>query len=290
MIWSRHIVQRIAFYSSQQYYLNIYYKSISLAWVLCLLLPSHLSCLSHRKTQCSRLKPSYEFHFEGLSNFSFSVEELVQMQDVNPSISKWNTKLILNLCMNYMVHVSCTMLRIKNHPCNCTSYSDNALHLLVLVAGKSYWGLQVTCSFSNWGERYIVKGQIMFEGHWRLQSWTLGEVSERPQTLASQRPTVWALQDGCQAQPPLQKQRQRESPSPRAFITWRMLFLHNSSPFQSNPVHTIPIPCTILTQSPVSESYIEVDCLKLQMQRLSLRNNWLEFQTPGKFTLHFRRI
>ena len=28
-------------------------------------------------TQCSRLKPSYEFHFEGLSNFSPSVERLV---------------------------------------------------------------------------------------------------------------------------------------------------------------------------------------------------------------------
>jgi hypothetical protein len=29
------------------------------------------------------LKPSYEFHFEGLSNFSTSVEELVQIQDIN---------------------------------------------------------------------------------------------------------------------------------------------------------------------------------------------------------------
>ena len=34
--------------------------------------------------QCSRLKPSYEFHFEGVSNFNASVEGLVQMQDVNP--------------------------------------------------------------------------------------------------------------------------------------------------------------------------------------------------------------
>jgi hypothetical protein len=31
--------------------------------------------------QCSRLKPSYEFHFEGLSDFSSSVEELVQIQE-----------------------------------------------------------------------------------------------------------------------------------------------------------------------------------------------------------------
>ena len=36
--------------------------------------------------QCSRLKPSYEFHFEGLSNFSLSVKGLAQIQDVNPRI------------------------------------------------------------------------------------------------------------------------------------------------------------------------------------------------------------
>jgi hypothetical protein len=34
--------------------------------------------------QHSRLKPSHEFHFEGLSNFSSSVEGLVQIQDVDP--------------------------------------------------------------------------------------------------------------------------------------------------------------------------------------------------------------
>ena len=36
--------------------------------------------------QCSRLKPSYQIHLEGLSNFSPSVVELVQIQDVNPKI------------------------------------------------------------------------------------------------------------------------------------------------------------------------------------------------------------
>ena len=36
--------------------------------------------------QCSRLKPSHEFQFEGLSNFSRLVEGLVQIQDVNPRI------------------------------------------------------------------------------------------------------------------------------------------------------------------------------------------------------------
>jgi hypothetical protein len=37
--------------------------------------------------QCSRVKPSYKFHFEGLSNFSpLLVEELVSIRDVNPRI------------------------------------------------------------------------------------------------------------------------------------------------------------------------------------------------------------
>ena len=36
--------------------------------------------------QCSRLKPSYEFHVEGFSNFNPSVEGLVQIQDINPRI------------------------------------------------------------------------------------------------------------------------------------------------------------------------------------------------------------
>ena len=33
--------------------------------------------------KCSRLKPSYEVHLEGFSNFSPSVEGYVQIQDVN---------------------------------------------------------------------------------------------------------------------------------------------------------------------------------------------------------------
>ena len=89
--------------------------------------------------------------------------------------------------MIYMAHVSNTMWRIKNQPSNSTSCSDNALRLLVLVLGKLYWGLQVTSSFSIcgcilkgwfgggtfWKVNSRVKAQIAFEGHWRLQSWTL---------------------------------------------------------------------------------------------------------------------
>ena len=105
---------------------------------------------------------------EGLSNFNSSVEQVVQIQDVNPRIQKWNTKLILNLCMNYMVHVSNTMWRIKNQPSNSTSCSDNALHLLVLVMGILYWGLQVTSSFSIWG--CILKGCFERGIFWRAKS------------------------------------------------------------------------------------------------------------------------
>ena len=38
------------------------------------------------KIEALILKPSYEFHFEGLSNFSHPVEGLVQIQDVHPWI------------------------------------------------------------------------------------------------------------------------------------------------------------------------------------------------------------
>ena len=80
-----------------------------------------------------------------------------------------------------MVHASSTMWRIKNRSSNFTSCNDNALRLMVLVVRKLYWGLQVTSSFSNLGlyfaglfwESDILKGQIAFERHWRLQSWTL---------------------------------------------------------------------------------------------------------------------
>ena len=68
------------------------------------------------QNQCSRLKPSYESHFEGLSNFSPSVKGLVQNQDINPRIQKWNK----NLCQTcawiiwYMFLVRCEEWRI-NH-------------------------------------------------------------------------------------------------------------------------------------------------------------------------------
>ena len=69
--------------------------------------------------------------------------------------------------MNYMVHVSSTMWRTKKQPSNSTSCSNNALHLLVVVAGRLYRGLQVMSSFSIWG--CIVKGCFEIGIFWRAK-------------------------------------------------------------------------------------------------------------------------
>ena len=74
------------------------------------------------------------------------------------------------------------MWRIKNQPSNSTSCDDNALRMLVgpcdrhitLMASSGVFIFNLGLRFEGlfWG-RYILKGQIAFEGHWRLQSWTL---------------------------------------------------------------------------------------------------------------------
>jgi hypothetical protein len=74
----------------------------------------------------------------------------------------------MNLCMNHMVHVSNTMWRIKNQSYNSTSCSDNALHLLVLVVGRLFWGLQVMSSFAIWG--CVLKGCFERGIFWRAKS------------------------------------------------------------------------------------------------------------------------
>ena len=67
-----------------------------------------------------------------------------------------------------MVCVSSTMWSIKNQPSNSTSCSDSALRLLVLVAGRLYWGLQVKSSFSIWG--CVMKGWFERGIFWRPKS------------------------------------------------------------------------------------------------------------------------
>jgi hypothetical protein len=71
------------------------------------------------------------------------------------------------------------MWSIKNQPSNSMSCSDNALHLLILVAGILYWGLQGTSSFSIWD--CVLKGCFERSIFWRAKlyfkgiedSWTL---------------------------------------------------------------------------------------------------------------------
>ena len=73
------------------------------------------------------------------------------------------------------------MWRNKNQPSIYTSCSDNALRLLVLMAGHIILRTSRDVFIVNLGlrseglfwERYILKGQITIEGHWRLQSWTM---------------------------------------------------------------------------------------------------------------------
>ena len=121
---------------------------------------------SKHQHQCPRLKPSYEFHFEGLSNTKPQSWRVDQIQDVNLRIIKRNTKLILNMCMHYIVHVSNIMWRITNlNSSNSTSCSDKAICLLVLVVAKLYWRLQVTASFSIWG--CVLKGYFERSIFWR---------------------------------------------------------------------------------------------------------------------------
>ena len=70
--------------------------------------------------------------------------------------------------MDYVIHVTNTMWRIKNQAFNSTSCIDNALGLLVLVSGRVYWGLQVTSSFLVWD--CISKGCFGRGMFWRAKS------------------------------------------------------------------------------------------------------------------------
>ena len=74
-----------------------------------------------------------------------------------------------------LVHVSSTMWRIKNQPSNSTSSGDNAVRLLVLVAGILYWGLQVMSSLSIRG--CVLKGCFERGIFWRAKV-TFGRVSK----------------------------------------------------------------------------------------------------------------
>ena len=90
--------------------------------------------INHNHNQCSRLKPSYEFHFEGLSNFSPSVEVLVQIQKYIEMKCKTHIKLAHELYDTFFLY----NVKIKNQASNSTSCSDSAPCLLVLGMGRLY--------------------------------------------------------------------------------------------------------------------------------------------------------
>ena len=81
--------------------------------------------------------------------------------------------------------VRCEEPRI-NHASNSTC-NDNTLRLLVLVRRRLYWRLQVTSSFLTLGLHFegfflrevYFEGPHVFEGHGRLQSWTLMIITHR---------------------------------------------------------------------------------------------------------------
>ena len=128
------------------------------------------------------LKPSYEFPFEGLSNLSSSVWRVgsnPRRQSENLKIKIQNSYQTCAWIICYMFPIQCEELRISH-----------LTLLLVVTAPYTCWFLwrayyvedfKWPVFICNLGlhfeglfwERYILKGQIMFEGFWRLQSWTL---------------------------------------------------------------------------------------------------------------------
>ena len=115
---------------------------------------------------CSRLKPSYEFYFESKTSIQEYRNEIQN--------SYWTRAWITW----YMFPVQCDEWRI-NHLSPLlvmtmpyirwflwqANYLRTSSDVFILNLGLRFEGL--------FWERYIWKGQIVFEGHWRLQSWTL---------------------------------------------------------------------------------------------------------------------
>jgi hypothetical protein len=150
-----------------------------------------------------RLKPSYEFHFERalkFQPFSWKVGSNPRRRSKNIEIEIQNSYLTRAWVIWYMFPVRCEEL--ENQPSNSTSCSDNALCLLVLVASKLYWGLQVRSSFSIWG--CIMKGCVEGGMFWRaksrlkgiedfnLEHWPFGRSHMRSQVpLALASPNIW---------------------------------------------------------------------------------------------------
>ena len=126
--------------------------------------------------------------------------------------------------MNYMVHVSNIMWRIKNQPSNFISCSDNALRLLVLVMVTLYWGLQVTSSFSIWG--FVLKGYFERGIFWRSKSCLKGiedfNLEHWLQLLGSWMPHATANRSTEALLPFRLEFGTTRVPSPKTLVHWRM--------------------------------------------------------------------
>ena len=111
------------------------------------------------------MQPSYEFHFEGLSNFSSSVEELVQIEDVNPRIY------INEIQNSYQTCAWITWIHVSNTMWRNLGIKHLAL-LLVVTEPSARWFLWRTdCTedfkwrlhFAIWG--CVLKG-LFWEGYY----------------------------------------------------------------------------------------------------------------------------
>ena len=159
------------------------------------------------KSSMPKLMPSVVFKIEALIWVSFwrtPKFPALQLKDrfkSKTSIEEYrnaNTKPILNLCIYYIVHVSSTLWKIKNQPSNSTSCSESTLRLAGSCGGQIMLRTSSDVLIFNLGlrferlfwERYILKGQIVFEGHWRLQSWTLAKPLQETPTSKLQSPCV----------------------------------------------------------------------------------------------------
>jgi hypothetical protein len=93
-----------------------------------------------------------------------------------------------------MVHVSSIMWRIKNKPSNSSSCSTMPYahycsscggHIILKTSIDVFIiNLGLRCERLFW-ERYVLKGQITFKGHWRLWSWTIIKRMEPIRLVAS---------------------------------------------------------------------------------------------------------
>ena len=75
-------------------------------------------------------------------------------------------KLILSLCMNYMIHVSGTMWRIKNQPSRANSCSDSALRLSGSCGGQIISSTSSDVFILQFGVAFwrVVLREVYFEG------------------------------------------------------------------------------------------------------------------------------